>query len=126
VARQALAADTDRRNLAVGKAPGRIMTCRTGGAPVTGQPRVVKQGFAERRAGRIDGRLCWRLQAGSRLLTDRPVEMERIGEGGRAFLLRETDEAEVEALIARLERVTAAAAAVIDRLLAEGGEDGPD
>lgn len=71
-------------------------------------------------------RLCWRLQAGSRLLTDRPVEMERIGEGARAFLLRETDQAEVEALIARLGQVTGAAAAVIDRLLLEGGDDGPD
>ena len=77
-------------------------------------------------------RLCWRLQAGSRLLTDRAVEIGRIGEGGRAFLLRETGEAGTGeagtvALIARLERVTGAAAAVIDRLLPEGkGEDGPD
>lgn len=70
-------------------------------------------------------RLCWRLQAGIRLLTDRQVEIERIGAGGRAFLLRETDEAGMEALIARLERVTGAAADVIDRLMPErGGEDG--
>lgn len=95
---------------------------------------------AQLRAGRSSGllteaeedvllrayRLCWRLQAGTRLLTDRPVEMDRIGEGGRAFLLRETDEAGAEALIARLDGATAAAAAVIDRLLAEEGEDGPD
>ncbi|MBD3787988.1 MAG: glutamine-synthetase adenylyltransferase, partial [Sphingomonadales bacterium] len=34
-------------------------------------------------------RFLWRLQAGGRLLTERPLDMTTIGAGGRAFLLRE-------------------------------------
>lgn len=67
-------------------------------------------------------RLLWRLQAGARLLTDRPLELERLGEGGRAFLLRETGEPDAAALSARLDRAVAAAGAVIRARV--GGQDG--
>ncbi|QYZ70802.1 glutamine-synthetase adenylyltransferase [Neotabrizicola shimadae] len=67
-------------------------------------------------------RLLWQLQAGARLLTDRPLELERLGEGGRAFLLRETGEADAAALSARLDRAVAEAGAVISARV--GGEDG--
>ncbi len=67
-------------------------------------------------------RLCWRLQAGTRLLTDRVLEMEKLGEGGRAFLLRETGEADAASLSARVAAETAAAAAVIDARLPSGVE----
>lgn len=90
--------------------------------------RVEAQLRAGPRAGLIDKadaealasahRFLWRLQAGGRLLTDRPLDMEAIGEGGRAFLLREADEADLEALAARLARTTGAAAAIIERALA--------
>lgn len=63
-------------------------------------------------------RFLWRLQAGGRLLTDRPLEMETIGEGGRAFLLREADAPDLDALAARLSRTTDEAAAIIERALA--------
>lgn len=90
--------------------------------------RVEAQLRAGPRAGLIDKadaealasayRFLWRLQAGGRLLTDRPLEMETIGEGGRAFLLREADAPDLDALAARLARTTDEAAAIIERALA--------
>ncbi|MFN3972963.1 MAG: glutamine-synthetase adenylyltransferase [Gemmobacter sp.] len=69
-------------------------------------------------------RLCWRLQAGTRLLTDRPLEMEKLGLGGRAFLARETGEADDASLTAQLTARTDAAAAVIDVKLSTGASSG--
>ena len=58
-------------------------------------------------------RLLWRLQAGTRLLTDRSLDLAALGEGGRAFLLRETGEESAAALEARVEAATDLAAAVV-------------
>ena len=58
-------------------------------------------------------RLCWRVQAGSRLLTDRALDMDRLGEGGRRFLIRESGAAEGDDLSRRLEQAVAEAAAII-------------
>lgn len=60
-------------------------------------------------------RLLWRLQAGTRLITDRTLDMDSLGEGARAFLLRETAETDAEALSDRLDQVTGLAEAVIAR-----------
>ena len=60
-------------------------------------------------------RLCWRLQAGSRLLTDQVVDPSALGSSARALLLRETGQSEGAALTARL--LDAAAAA--DRVITE-------
>lgn len=60
-------------------------------------------------------RLLWRLQAGAKLLGDRGLDPAALGEGGRAFLLRETGEKTVEALSERLERAVSLAEAVIAR-----------
>ena len=66
-------------------------------------------------------RLLWRLQCGARLLTDKPLDPGALGEGGRAFLLRETGEATVEALSARLDHAVSLAEAAIQRqFVAEG------
>lgn len=62
-------------------------------------------------------RFLWRLQAGGRLLTQRPLDMEAIGEGGRAFLLRETAMSDIAALRSQLAARTAQAAGIIDRAL---------
>jgi len=62
-------------------------------------------------------RFLWRLQAGGRLLTDRPLDMEQIGEGARAFLLRETGMADLTALASRLDAATGRVAAIVDRVL---------
>jgi len=66
--------------------------------------------------------LCWQLQAAARLLNEDVLDMDRLGEGGRAFLLRETGQIRPAALTQRLEDVTTAAAKVIDRVLLPGTE----
>jgi glutamate-ammonia-ligase adenylyltransferase len=58
-------------------------------------------------------RLLWRLHCGTRLLTDGSLDMADLGVGGRAFLLRETGEADAASLSARLDAATALAETVI-------------
>lgn len=65
-------------------------------------------------------RLLWRLQAGTRLITDGVVEPGSLGEGACAFLLRETGETGAEALSERLEVVTGLAEAVIAAHVEQG------
>lgn len=62
-------------------------------------------------------RFLWRLQAGGRLLTDRPLDMQAIGEGGRAFLLREAGETDLAALAERLNRTTSHVQDIVERAL---------
>ncbi|AZL57545.1 glutamine-synthetase adenylyltransferase [Tabrizicola piscis] len=76
-------------------------------------------------------RLLWRLHAASRLLTEGALEMDGIGEGGRAFVLHETGAATVDALAAEVAAAVVAAAEAIDRLVGtdeaagvSGGKDG--
>lgn len=74
-------------------------------------------------------RLFWRLHAAARLLTDRPLDWDSLGEGGRAFVLRETGAKDAGALAAGLARATDEAAAAVERLVgSEDGEtsDGPE
>ncbi len=68
-------------------------------------------------------RLCWRLRCGTKLLTERPLDPQTLGEGGTAFLLRETGETGVAELAARLEQTRERAAAAIGRLLGEEAGD---
>ncbi|SMO32110.1 glutamine-synthetase adenylyltransferase [Paracoccus laeviglucosivorans] len=63
-------------------------------------------------------RFLWSLQCAGRLLTERPLDMDHIGRGGQAFLLRETDTPTLEALQQRLEQVVAEAGRIIDASLA--------
>ena len=58
-------------------------------------------------------RLCWLLQAATRLLSDRVLDPAQLGEGARAFVLRETAQDDVAALTARLRDGTEAAGRVI-------------
>ena len=66
-------------------------------------------------------RLLWRLHCGTRLLTDRTLNISSLGEGGRSFLLRETGAADADGLSARLEAAVAQAEAVIAARVGEGG-----
>jgi [glutamine synthetase] adenylyltransferase / [glutamine synthetase]-adenylyl-L-tyrosine phosphorylase len=89
--------------------------------------RVEQQLRAGKAAGHFDTvaeealqqayRFLWRLQAGGRLLTDRPLDMEAIGEGGRAFLLRETGASDLADLRSRLAAHAAQAGAIIETVL---------
>jgi [glutamine synthetase] adenylyltransferase / [glutamine synthetase]-adenylyl-L-tyrosine phosphorylase len=69
-------------------------------------------------------RLMWRLQCGTRLLTDKTLDIASLGEGGRAFLLRETDAPDEATLSARLERAVVVAEAVIEGQIGSGRADG--
>ncbi|MCL4189927.1 MAG: glutamine-synthetase adenylyltransferase [Rhodobacteraceae bacterium] len=78
--------------------------------------------------GRDDGaalasasRLYWRLHAGARLLTDRPLALDDVGAGATAFLLRETGAGTVAGLADRLAAHVAATEAAVARLLAAPG-----
>ncbi len=63
--------------------------------------------------------LCWQVLQASKLLSVKPLDPDRIGEGGVDFLLRETGHEDLAALRADLDTCTAGAARVIDGLLAE-------
>ncbi|MBY6090039.1 bifunctional [glutamine synthetase] adenylyltransferase/[glutamine synthetase]-adenylyl-L-tyrosine phosphorylase [Maritimibacter alkaliphilus] len=63
-------------------------------------------------------RLCWRVGQVAKLLSDKPLDPEAIGEGGRAFLLRETGAEDIAGLETQLEATCAAAAARIGAALA--------
>jgi glutamate-ammonia-ligase adenylyltransferase len=61
--------------------------------------------------------LCWRVQMVARLISGKPLEPDRIGEGGTAFLLRETGLKDMGMLRRELETTCEAAAAVIEAAL---------
>lgn len=91
--------------------------------------RTEAQLRAGLRAGFIDNadeaalqsayRFFWRLQAGGRLLSDRPIDMEGVGEGGRAFLLRETGMSSLEVLRSELKGHIARTAEIVARALGQ-------
>ncbi len=57
--------------------------------------------------------LLWKIRIGSRLISEKPLDMNEIGEGGRSFILRETGAADTGALRLRFSENTAASDAVI-------------
>ena len=63
----------------------------------------------------------WRLYCCARLLTERPLDLETIGQGGQEFLLRETGCNDVAALCGRLDRLIEAAGEIIDAQSPEEG-----
>ncbi|MFN3993914.1 MAG: hypothetical protein ACK4IU_13515 [Tabrizicola flagellatus] len=115
--------------------PGRIMDIELAAqtvALIAGSPaRGVERQLAA--AGRImpDSdvqlltsayRLLWRLHAGARLLSERALDWQSLGEGGRAFLLRETGASDAAALAEALARAVSDAEAAVTRLV--GTSDG--
>ena len=67
--------------------------------------------------------LCWKLQMVARLFGDGPLDPDRIGEAGAAFVLRETGDESLDALQRRLDEACRDAAQVIDAGLAATEED---
>ncbi|RJE81535.1 glutamine-synthetase adenylyltransferase [Paracoccus sp. JM45] len=55
----------------------------------------------------------WRLHASSRLLTDRPLDMDDIGRGAQDFLLREVDAPDIQTVLDRIRDNVAEAEALI-------------
>jgi glutamate-ammonia-ligase adenylyltransferase len=68
-------------------------------------------------------RLFWRHHAASRLLTEGTLVQEELGDGARAFLMRETGASGIEDLARRLGEAAATAEAAVLRLVAEAGKD---
>ncbi len=62
-------------------------------------------------------RLYWQMQAASKLLSDKPLDPETLGLGGRAFLLREVGAVETEAGSAALTERLARKAALAERVI---------
>ena len=62
--------------------------------------------------------LYGRLNHATRLLTDRRLDLEEVGQGGRAFIAREADVADSADLAAKSESLRAQCAAIIDTALA--------
>ncbi|MFN3576219.1 MAG: glutamine-synthetase adenylyltransferase [Tabrizicola sp.] len=118
--------------------PGRIMDIELAAqtvALIAGSPaRGVERQLAA--AGRIMPesdvqrltsayRLLWRLHAAARLLSERALDWDSLGEGGRAFLLRETGAPDAVALDAAVAQAVTGAEAVVRRLVgASDGETG--
>ena len=70
-------------------------------------------------------RLLWQLHAAARLLSERALDWESLGEGGRAFILRETGAADAVALAADLAQAVTGAEAAVMRLVGKAdGETG--
>ena len=65
-------------------------------------------------------RLCWQVQAVSKLLSERPLTEDEIGTGGAVMLRRETGCDRAGVLQARLEALCGAAAGVIETAIARG------
>jgi glutamate-ammonia-ligase adenylyltransferase len=62
-------------------------------------------------------RLFWQVQAASKLLSDKPLDPDTLGLGGRAFLLREVGAVETEAGCAALTERLARKAALAERVI---------
>ena len=89
----------------------------TGGGPI--MPESDMQGLISAY------RLMWRLHAAARLLSERALDWESLGEGGRAFLLRETGAADAAALARDLAQAVTGAEAAVTRLVGKAdGETG--
>ncbi|MCB2129724.1 MAG: glutamine-synthetase adenylyltransferase [Rhodobacteraceae bacterium] len=65
-------------------------------------------------------RFFWRLQAAGRLLSDSPLVPETIGEGARAFLLRETGASDLSQMVSQLEHLSRRAGEIVSASLADG------
>jgi len=93
------------------------------GHKVTGQGPILPDSDAQRLSSAY--RLLWRLHAAARLLSERALDWGTLGEGGRAFILRETGAADEGALAADLARAIEEAEAAVTRLVGKAdGETG--
>ncbi len=120
--------------------PGRIMDIELAAqtmALITANPArgVERQIAAGAGAGMPDSdaqallsafRLLWRLHAAARLLTEGALDLATLGEGTRAFILRETGAKDAASLQSEIGRAVEAAEAAVTRLVgvSRNGETG--
>ncbi|SMP22799.1 glutamine-synthetase adenylyltransferase [Shimia sagamensis] len=67
-------------------------------------------------------RLCWQVQLASKLLSGSTIVPDEIGEGGRAFLLRETGADDIDFVVNTLTEATHKAAETVTKALASTGK----
>jgi glutamate-ammonia-ligase adenylyltransferase len=89
------------------------------GSPARGVERQIMAGAkcglssADQQALRAAYTLLWQVQCAARLLTEGALDLAALGEGGRGFVLRETEAESAEALSAALAARVALAEGVI-------------
>jgi glutamate-ammonia-ligase adenylyltransferase len=98
--------------------------CLRAGAQATDMAGQLQAGVVDGWLSAADARalgtaagLMWRLQAVARLLTGGPLRPDDVGEGAKRLILRETDCRDLTELSDQLETQSAAANAVICRML---------
>lgn len=91
---------------------------RAARAQLRAGPRAGLVGREEAERLAAARRFLWNLQCAGRLLTEKPLDMDNLGKGGQAFLLRETGCDTLEHLAARLAETVETAGSVIDGILA--------
>ena len=95
------------------------------GSPARSVERQIAAGQKVTDHGRILPDSDAQLHAAARLLSERALEWDSLGEGGRAFLLRETGAADANALATDLARAVTGAEAAVTRLVGKAdGETG--
>ncbi|MBL9052936.1 MAG: glutamine-synthetase adenylyltransferase, partial [Tabrizicola sp.] len=67
-------------------------------------------------------RLLWRLHAAARLLSDRVLDWDSLGEGGRAFILRDCGAKDADGLRDTLTKAVANVEVAVDRLVGVAGD----
>ncbi len=68
--------------------------------------------------------LFWRLQHAARLLSDQPLDLNDVGQGGRDLVLRDCEAADQDALEQRLRKCREQAEKLVDSVLAQASLDG--
>ncbi|GLS87829.1 glutamate-ammonia-ligase adenylyltransferase [Cypionkella aquatica] len=86
------------------------------GSQISGETKA-KLSYSDQTALLDAYRLCWQMQAASKLLSDKPLDPATVGLGGQAFLLREVGAAETEASTQTLTDRLAQAAALAERAI---------
>ncbi|NBD28465.1 MAG: glutamine-synthetase adenylyltransferase [Alphaproteobacteria bacterium] len=81
---------------------------------------VIGAGQAEKLRSAVD--LSWTLQVCGKLLSGGVIDPAALGEGGRAMILRETGEENMESLAARIAEVSEKAATTIAAIVGEADE----
>src|SRR6056297_2438653 len=101
---------------------GSLMAGETQRSVAAGVAACVAIGWLDDAGGKALMRaygLCWRVLQAAKLLSERPLDPGRIGEGGTGFVLRETGHKTLADLQAELDTATQAAARVIDTALTQ-------
>ncbi len=109
---------------------GQMVSLLAGGGARTTQAQIdagVEAGIldaADAAALKAAADLCWSVQAAAQLVLRAGLDGDKLGEGGKRFVARETGATDLDALSATMADVCGAAADVIERLTGESDGQG--